>query len=259
MNWGSRMKALYISGVLIILLLVIGIPVYFKYFNKAPTCFDGALNQNEEGVDCGGPCALLCPEQSRDPIMTFQRLYKANPGVYTAVALVENPNQAVFAKQVSYVFKIYDKDNVLLFEIPGTTFIPPGREFPIFASPILTGNREAAKETFAFTNLPIVWEKGAWQDPSIDVSNITNQVVNGNQRIEADIANNEVYPMKDLEVVAIVYDASGNATEASATVASYISPRGTTHVSFTWTKAFDFSVSKINIIPRLLPRDFQSE
>ena len=27
---------------------------------EAPTCFDGILNQNEAGVDCGGPCAKIC-------------------------------------------------------------------------------------------------------------------------------------------------------------------------------------------------------
>lgn len=258
MNWGARMKAMYISGVVIVLLLVIGIPVYFKYFNKPPSCFDGKLNQDEKGIDCGGSCALLCPDESREPIVTFQRLYKASKGIYTALALIENANQGVFVRKISYSFKIYDKDNVMLFEIPGTTFIPPGREFPIFASPILTGNREAVKEVFSFKAVP-AWEKGVWKDPMIDVSNITNEVVGSSQRIEADISNREVYPEKNLEVDVIVYDSEGNAHEGSATVISYISPQGRYHVTFTWGAPFDFSVSKIDIIPRALPRDFDTE
>ncbi len=28
--------------------------------SATPTCFDGILNQNEAGVDCGGPCAKIC-------------------------------------------------------------------------------------------------------------------------------------------------------------------------------------------------------
>jgi len=259
MNWGSRMKTLYISGVVLLLLIVIGVPVYFKYFNPAPTCFDGKQNQDEIGIDCDGVCALLCPEQSRDPIVSFERLYEANPGVYTALAMLENPNQGVFVREVSYVFRIYDKDNILLFEIPGVTFIPPGREFPVFASPIITGNRTATKEIFDITDTRIAWEKGQWNEPAIEVSNVSRSVVNGNERIEADIVNREVYPLRDMQVVAVVYDTSGNAVEASATVVGYISPQSSGRVSFTWGKPFDFSVSKINIIPRSLPRDLSTE
>ncbi len=259
MNWGSRMKAMYISGVVILLLLVIGIPVYFKYFNHPPSCFDGKQNQDEAGIDCGGSaCALLCPFESRDPLITFQRLYEANPGVYTALAMLENPNQGVFAREISYVFKIYDVENVLLFEINGKTFIPPGREFPVFASPVLTGNRIASKETFAITS-NIAWEKGEWKEPNIAISNVTNGVVGTGQRITADIVNHEVYPLRDLEIVAVVYDELGNARQASATVASYISPEGDARVTFTWGAPFEFTVSKVDIIPRVLPRNFSSE
>jgi hypothetical protein len=253
------MKALYISGVAIVLLLVIGIPVYYKYFNKAPSCYDGIQNQDELGIDCNGVCALLCPYESRDPIISFQRLYEANPGVYTALAMLENPNQGVFARKVSYVFKIYDEDNILLFEIPGTTFIPPGREFPVFASPILTGNRDAAKETFTITDSVIAWEKGEWKEPSIEVANVTNGVVAGRQRVTADIVNNEVYALRDLEVIVVAYDRSGNAMQASATVVSYISPEDKANITFTWTEPFSFEVSKVDIIPRTLPRDFSTE
>ncbi len=254
MGWGSRMKTLYISGVVIILLLVVGVPVYFKYFNKPPSCFDGIQNQDEVGVDCDGVCSLLCPYESRDPLITFQRLYEANPGVYTALALLENPNQGVFAREISYVFKIYDKDNILLFEIPGTTFIPPGREFPVFASPILTGNRTAAKETFAITsNIP--WEKGEWKEPAIEIANVLNEEVNGLSRISADIVNREVYALRDMQVVAVVYDDTGNARQASATILNYVSPQDKAKVVFTWARPFNFDVAKITVIPRPLPRD----
>jgi hypothetical protein len=75
-------------------------------------------------------------------------------------------------------------------------------------------------------------------------------------RIEADVINNEVYALKNIPVVAVVYDNNGNAHEASATVIDYISPNDQTHISFTWNEAFNFSVSKIDIVPKLVPRDW---
>lgn len=253
------MKSLYISGVVILVLLLIGVPVYFKYFNLAPSCFDAKQNQDEIGIDCGGDtCAKLCAFQAKDPIIAFERLYEASSGNYTAIVLVENPNQGVFAREVAYIFKIYDKDNVLLYEIPGTTFAPPGRTFPIFASQIYTGNRKASKVTFAIAGGAVIqWEKGDWKEPDLKVTNITNRVVNGKSRIEASVGNAEVYEIKNLQVVAVVYDSSGNAVEASATIVPSIQGKASSKIVFAWNSEFLFDVGKIDIMMRPIPRDWE--
>lgn len=260
MNWGTQMKTMYISGVVILLLLLIGVPVYFKYFNNPPSCSDNKQNQDERGVDCSGVCAKLCPFEARDPIILFERLYEASRGSYTAVALVENPNQGVFTRKLAYDFKIYDKDNVLLSEIPGTTFAPPGRTFPIFVSQILTGNRIASKITFAAAvGSSIPWERGVWKEPDVKVMNVTRKVVNGASRVEADIMNNEVYTLKNIEIAAIVYDSNGNARDASATVVEEVLSNSKAHITFAWNSEFAFDVSKVDIIPRLVPREWMTE
>ncbi len=239
-----------------VILAVFAVIVYEKFLNRAPTCFDQIQNQDEKGVDCGGVCALLCPLESRPPIVVYSRLFKAGPGAYSALALVENPNQNVYSKSINYIFKVYDANNVLLFEVPGTTFAPPGRIFPIFEHSILTGNREASKITFEIDDSSIQWEKGQFKDPDIRVNNVLNQTVDTRSRVTADILNNEVYPLKNLEVIAVVYDAEGNAHESSSTNVDYISPNNKASVTFTWNYTFDFDVSKIDIIPRAVPRDW---
>lgn len=254
MSWSSEKKILYISVVGLITLVIVGVPVYFKYFNHTPSCFDNKMNQDEGGVDCGGVCARLCPNESRDPILSLERLYYANPGTYGALALLENVNQGVFARKMSYSFRVYDKNNILLFEIPGTTFVPPGRVFPIFISPILTGNREASKAVFQITD-EIDWEKGYFNEPDLDVVNVSKTEDEGQTAVQADVFNNEVYPIKDTQVVAIIYDNNGNAVRASSTRVPYISPKDKANVVFTWTEVFGFEVGKIDIIPRPYPRD----
>ncbi len=256
MDWGTqrRLKILVtIGGIIFILLTVF---IYFKFFNNPPSCFDRKMNQDERGVDCGGICSLLCPDESRPPIVVFNRLFKIGYGVYSAVALVENPNQNVFSREVDYVFRVYDERNILLFEIPGTTFAPPGRIFPVFEHQILTGNREASKITFEIKNSNILWERGVFVDPKLVVTNVSNKIVDKRARIEADITNKEAYPVKDIPVIVVVYNNEGNAEESSATIVDYISPNDTAHVSFVWNNAFNFDVSKIDIIPRLKPRNW---
>lgn len=254
MNWGSRRKFKILGTIWVIIIIILGIFIYFKFLNKAPSCFDNIQNQDEVGVDCGGVCSLLCPAESRPPIVVYNRLFKAGPGAYSALALVENPNQGVYSRNMYYIFKVYDAKNILLFEVPGGTFVPPGRVFPIFEHSILTGNREASKITFEINNDAIQWEKGQFKDLNIKVTNVNSQVVDTRSRITADIQNDEVYAMKNMEVVAVVYDSEGNAHESSSTIIDYISPNDKTSISFTWNYKFDFSVSKIDIIPRATPR-----
>ncbi|MDB5204739.1 MAG: hypothetical protein JWP09_767 [Candidatus Taylorbacteria bacterium] len=257
MNWGSRRKFKILGTIWAVIFIALGIFVYTKFLNKAPSCFDNVQNQDEMGVDCGGICALVCPLESRPPITVYSRLFKAGPGAYSALALVENPNQNVFSTNMQYIFKVYDEKNILLFEVPGQTFVPPGRVFPIFEHSILTGNREASKITFEINSDAIVWQKGQFIDPNIKVTNVNNEVVDTRSRITADIENDEVYAMKNMEVIAVVYDKDGNAHESSATIIDYISPSDKTNVTFTWNYKFDFDVSKIDVIPRPIPRNWQ--
>jgi hypothetical protein len=257
MNWGSKRKFVILGSIWTVVIIIAAFFVYNKFFNKEPNCFDNILNQDERGVDCGGVCALLCPDESRAPIVVYNRLFKAGPGAYTALALVENPNQNVYSKYMSYVFKVYDPRNILLFEVSGRTFVPPGRIFPIFEHSILTGNREAQKITFEIIENDIPWEKGVYNDPDIRIINVSHEGKDTRSRITAQIENNEVYPLRNVEVVAVVYDMEGNAHEASATIVDYISPNDKASLSFTWNYKFDFDISKINIIPRVVPRDWE--
>lgn len=256
MNWGSQRKFKILAIIWIVIIAFAGVFVYKNFFNKQPTCFDSIQNQDEKGIDCGGICALLCPSESRPPITVYSRMFKAGPGSYTALALVENPNQGVFATRMDYIFKVYDERNILLAEIPGQTFVPPGRVFPVFEHSILTGNRVAAKITFDINSDGIEWQKGQYQDPNIKITNVNNTIVDTRARITAEIENAEVYPMKNVEVVVVVYDSEGNAHESSATVVDYISPNDKASIAFTWNYKFDFDVSKIDIIPRAIPRDW---
>ena len=62
-------------------LAVFGGVVFWIYQSTRPvlTCFDKIQNQDEEGVDCGGKCQILCRADSIKPIVYWQRFFK----VYT--------------------------------------------------------------------------------------------------------------------------------------------------------------------------------
>lgn len=256
LSWYQQRRLLYIGIVLGAIILVSAVPVYKVFFNKTPTCFDMEKNQDEIGTDCGGVCALLCPFESRDPIVMFERLYKASLGSYTVLAVIENPNQGVFIQNANFIFRVYDKDNVLLFEKAGSTFVPPGRVFPIFAYSINTGYREADHVSFAFVG-NLKWEKGTFVEPKLNIVNVTQDKTGDKFKVTAGISNDEAFVQKDVPLVITVYDTDSNIRAFSGTTVDYISPHDSAPVVFNWNEKFNFEVGKIDITPRIKPRDWQ--
>jgi hypothetical protein len=54
---GKQLSILFVFSTLI---LAIGVGIYFIINGQQPNCYDGAQNQGEIGIDCGGPCGP-CP------------------------------------------------------------------------------------------------------------------------------------------------------------------------------------------------------
>lgn len=257
-NWSNQKRFLYTFFTIIFLAVVIGLPVYFKFFRKPPSCFDGKLNQNERFVDCGGVCAKICPDEARPVINLFSRYFEVTKGVYNVVAMVENVNTSVYALRVPYVFKLYDSDNVLLEERYGETFIPASKKFPVIEYTLYTKERKVEKITFEFLG-NIKWVRGVYNEPKINIENQILSVNKGLPRLEADIVSDEVYKIDRIPVVALIYDNDGNLMASSHTLVDSIKARGNEHIVFTWNEVFPDPVGKAEIIPRVIPRDLINE
>ena len=124
MSWAGRRRILYGSGVVLFFILVIGIPTFLFMYEK-PTCFDGVQNQDELGVDIGGPCALLHSSQVQNIAILWSRSFEVVPGLYNAVAQIDNPNFSAGAIDVPYSIKLFDSNSILISERKGRTYISP--------------------------------------------------------------------------------------------------------------------------------------
>lgn len=205
---------------------------YSAYFYTAPTCFDGSMNGAERGVDCGGGCLKVCAMDTQDPVVRWARSFEVTEGQYNAVAYVENLNQAVGTPVLNYTFSLYDADG-LITERFGSTFLPPDGAYPIFEGRIFTNNR-VPTQTFlelepAETWLPL--EVGREQ-----FSVVSRQLLGADERprLNATISNNALIATGEVEVVATVFDARGNALTASQTIVDDFAPRSEAQVVFTW-------------------------
>src|SRR5579863_6726299 len=130
LTWSARRQLLY-YGVAFVVVAVLFYFSYQTFFTSAPTCFDGVQNGDETGVDCGGSCSLICPNQAHAPVVEWARPFEVSPGDYTAAAYIENPNVGAGAKQVPYSFQLFDSSNSFIVERDGVIDIPPMQTVPI--------------------------------------------------------------------------------------------------------------------------------
>ena len=251
MDWRSRRKAMYIGGVVIFFVILLSYPTY-QLLKREPTCFDGRKNQDELGVDCGGSCELICANQVSPLSLMWSRSFKVADGTYSSVAFIENPNFNAAILSVPYIFRLYDASNLLIAERRGQTYVSTDGITPIFEPRITTGVRGAVRTTFEFTG-GIQWHE--LRDPKI-LTLVSQELLNQNTspRINAVVHNDDVRSLSDIEVVAVVFGLDGNAIGASQTIIPSIGPDSDAPIFFTWPEPFSGQVGRIDIIPRIPPR-----
>lgn len=234
-------------------ILLLGIPAFFFLYEE-PTCFDGKKNGNEAGVDCGGACEKVCPFQAADVIIHWDNAFQVRPSSWSAVAVVENPNDAV-AFNVPYSFKLLDEDGILISEVSGQTYIPAGRRFAIYESDISVGNREPVRDFFEFETESAVWMRSEAPDPSIEVLETRLSETETGARLFATLGNPQVAPIENIEAVGILYDIDGNMIASSRTFIDEIEGQGERDVVFTWPEDFSGSVTRREVLYRIFPTE----
>jgi len=150
-------KQLIIISILFLVLGAVGVGVYFKYFWVGPTCFDGKQNQNEEGIDCGGPC-ISCERLTIREIQTqWTKFVLLDNARYDLVARISNPNPNFGLERFNYIFKAYDLSGNILIEISDRSFILPNQQKYLLANNI-TINGKIARVELLIEKSPIeVW------------------------------------------------------------------------------------------------------
>lgn len=255
MDWSTRKKMGCFSLIGIVVFLILGYFIYNNFIKTEPTCFDGKQNQNERGIDCGGVCERVCPMDARTIVPLWSRAFEITPGVYSAVAYLENQNTTAGIPTMNWELRTYDEKNILTSEpIQGTTFIGPNERTALFVSPIITGNRIPHEAFFSFS------QQFDWQrtDPRFQVPQLISRSIvltdeSSAPKISAEIVNNTSFNYRNVAVIVIIYNQAGNAIHASQTILDIIEQQSAVPVFFSWPRPFSDEVSRIEIISRINP------
>jgi len=243
MRWAARRQALYAGAILLALLVALG-GGWFLFFYERPSCSDGLLNQDEEGVDCGGSCTALC-EAPRVSAM-WARSVMVAPGVYHAVALVRNPEATAGTDALPYTFQIFDSKNILIAERRGVMHLRPGEIVPLFEANVITGERIPARTFLTFGEA--VW---AEMERGVEPIQITSRSLDeAALTLTAHIENSTALPVRGTVLTALLYDAEDILVAASQTKFDVIPAKGSRDAVFTWQQPFAREVVRTDIVAR---------
>ncbi len=241
-DWASRRKNIYLA-LIVFVLSAVSFGIFWKFWYTAPTCSDGIQNGGETGVDCGGTCSLVCSASALRPVVRWDpRLFEISPGVWSALIYVENQNIDAVATYAPYTFTLYDKNNSIVTVRKGATILPRNKTVGIFEGGIEVGEGLEPKRAIFELGSNITWKKVDTKEPEIDISHSPLLRLDSTPRVEASIKNEEIDAIKNIELVAAVFDGADNAVATSRTFVEEVKGGEEVSVVFTWPRPFDLGV-----------------
>lgn len=258
-SWRQSRKMTFIIIIILIIFAFIGYKVY-PYFNKAATCFDNKQNGDEDGLDCGGSCELVCLTDVIPFQIKYAKAVASDLGVYDLAALVENKNKDKNTNDgnIDYTFLVYDKSGSVIKSISGSTIIPLGQKFPIVIQNVpinLSKGNDISNVVLNISNNKS-WqtEDSAYSKTFFKIEDIDfKQDLNNISQLKASIKNLTKAYFRNIPVRVLVFDLDNNLIATNESMLKEIKSSESKELIFTWRYPLSVSEPKIEIYPVVTP------
>lgn len=240
----------------IITLFVIGVPVaYFVLkatIEPEPSCFDNLMNQDEEGVDCGGSCSSPCPIIFGPEIEVLET-YAVSLGEarYDLVAKIRNPLDDRGSASLNYTLSIYDLDGERVETVEGRDFILPGEEVFIVA-PGVESSRRPGKVEVEFDE--IQWRKTNIDKPQLDIIDPVYRTFPSRGEFASEatgiVKNNSTFGFERVKVLILVFDDRDGLLAVASSEINTLESNQARFFKVTWPEQFSATVDEVRMIPR---------
>ena len=148
-----------------------------------PTCADNKRNQEEEEVDCGGPCIPCVLRHIQNIELLRVRFDEVLPGVYDVVAKVKNPNTKLIARTFPFDIHLKDDAGVIIQKHPGRSFLYAGETAYIVEAGI-PAKRKITSAEFLIDNKEVQWVVGDAMNPLILIGDKSVETVRQGDTVE---------------------------------------------------------------------------
>lgn len=204
-----------------IFLLIAGFFSWFVYVNfiqPPPSCFDNKKNQNETGVDCGGPCTP-CEIKYLKEIQVSQgwpKWFKTADSASGIIAEIYNPNPDWAAVSFSYQFDIKDQFGSLLKTVSGNSFIYGG-ELKYLIEPVVNVDLKKITSVDLKISNPKWVSINDFKKPEVEIQDIKTEKKDM-LYVSGKAVNRSEFDFKNTIVYALVYNKNGEFLAASRTI-----------------------------------------
>jgi len=216
----SKVKKLIYGIFYLVILFLIGLWIYNGFLKPTPTCFDKIQNQSETGVDCSGPCTP-CAVFELESLRAIGgvKIFSLSSGQAFLLAEVLNPNADYGARTFSYRFNIYGVLDRPLETVAGTDFIYAGEDKYIFSLDVGSPFQEIGRVELKLKD-PI-WEKNKdFERPLLSSREVATDVGAKSIKIRGLAANKSSFDLREVDVLGVIFDRSGNELFVSKSVIS---------------------------------------
>lgn len=245
-SWGARrqIQILFLLG----LFALIGFGFfYLVVVKRPPSCTDGAKNQNELGVDCGGVCKKVCQTETEAPIVRWSRYFKVRESVYDLAAMVENTNVQFMVNQAEYTLRLYDAKNKLVVEKTGTFSLKPTEKRVILVPVVEVGNRTPSR---LFVDVVVKdWQRLDKPLPSATLKFSSENVDVVAKKVSVRLTNLSAYVVQKMDVAAVLFDEADNVVAVSSTYVNELPERESSDLNFVWPEPWAGDVASVIFYP----------
>lgn len=218
-----------------------------RVVTPVPTCTDGIMNGEEEGVDCGlSACGKYCESDLDPPRVISTKLIKAGDRDYDFVARIENPHLQFGASEVEYELTLFNGNDAELSKEEGIFYILPSQtKYLILAN--LTTEKNVQRIDFKIKSA--TWEK----IESLEGMNLivkAQKYINlsgGGTALDANILNDSDFDFEMVDIDVVAYNSSGEVVAVNRSDIRTFLARTERAFRVVWPFKINGSVDKIEI------------
>jgi hypothetical protein len=247
---GRHLKQLIYGAAYLAVLAFFFYGIYAVFFRLGPSCTNGRQDPGEEGVDCGGVCALACLPSDLQPLQVVGVIVRhPAEGVVTIVGKVQNPNITLAARHVSYEFRFSDADgNVVRSSSPVDTFLYAGevRYIPYFTndSTIPPGG-----SVDLVLGEPEWVKAGEFPEPNVVIVDRNVSSTDTQLTVTGHVTNRDVVNLPQVTVIALFYDPAGRSPlGASVTTVDNLQPGETREFAVVHPPIPDYDPARLELV-----------
>jgi hypothetical protein len=244
-------KQKFIAVVYFIIVVILGVGVYYVFVKPPETCFDNKQNQDEAGVDCGGVCQAVCEEKvvGADLELKEATFVQGGNGEYDVLVKIHNPNDAIGATSFAYTVDLKNASGETLVSRSGTNYILPQENKYIFELNFISST-PPAKVSLQINEIKWARFSGYQEKPSINIyQKRYNEISSASGFSEAFglVVNNSPYDFRSIIVKVILRDADNKPLAFNTTEMRTVKSKEERDFRLVWPKAFPGEVKNVEM------------